>query len=211
MVAANPRLLAAVGAGIQHDLTDGFLAAAAQYLGVAVTAFAVASVLRAHGEEAGGRTEVVLAAAVDRRRYLGEGLAVTVAASAGLLLVAGLSTGVAAAAVLGDGGLVPAEAGAQLVRLPAVLVLAGVAVALLGVAPRLAALAWLPLTWAVLVVAFGPLLRLPEWAQRLSPFAWLPRVPDEPVDWLPLTLLTLVAGALVAVGSAGFRRRDVPA
>jgi ABC-2 type transport system permease protein len=210
MVSANPRLLEAVGAGSNNDLTDGFFAAAAQYLGLGVAAFAVASVLRAHTEEATGRTEVVLATAVDRRRYLGAGLAVTVAASALLLLVAGLGTGLAAAAVIGDGGLVASEAGTQLVRLPAVLVFAGLAVALLGVAPRAASLVWLPVTWAVIVTFFGPLLRLPDWALKLSPFGWLPRVPDEPVDWVPLTVLTVVAAGLVVVGLAGFRRRDVP-
>jgi ABC-2 type transport system permease protein len=211
MVAGNPRLLEAVGAGANNDLTDGFFAAAATYLGVGVAAFAVASVLRAHAEEAGGRTEVVLATAVDRRRYLGAGLTVTVAASALLLLLAGLGTGLAAAAVIGDGGLVVAEVGTQLVRLPAVLVPAGVAVALLGVAPRLAALSWAPVTWAAVVASFGPLLNLPDWAMKLSPFGWVPRVPDEPVDWVPLTLLTVVAGALIVVGVIGFRRRDVPA
>lgn len=211
MVASNPRLVQAVGAGTNHDLTKGFFAAAAQYLGVAVAAFAVASALRAHAEETSGRTEVVLATAVDRRRYLGAGLAVTVVASAGLLLLAGLGTGLAAATVIGDGGLVTSEAGTQLARLPAVLVLAGLAVALLGLAPRLVPLAWLAVTWAVVVAAFGPLLDLPDWALKLSPFGWLPRMPDEPVDWVAFIALTAVAAALIIVGLAGFRRRDVPA
>ena len=87
MVAGNPQLARAVGADENHDITAGFFAAAATYLGVAVAAFAVASVLRAHAEEAAGRTEVVLATAVDRRRYLGGALAVAVGASAVLLLV----------------------------------------------------------------------------------------------------------------------------
>jgi ABC-2 type transport system permease protein len=139
MVSANPRLLEAVGAGSNNDLTDGFFAAAAQYLGLGVAAFAVASVLRGHGEEGAGRTEVVLA---------------------------------------------------QLVRLPAVLVFAGLAVAVLGAAPRAASLVWLPVTCAVIVTFLGPLLRLP--------------------DWVPLTVLTVVAAGLVVVGLAGFRRRDVP-
>lgn len=211
MVASNPRLHAAVGVGVNSDLTKGFFAAAAQYLAVGVAAFAVASVLRAYAEETSGHTEVVLATAVDRRRYLGGGLAVSGLASTLLLVLAGLGTGLAAAAVTGDTGLAVAQVGAQLVRLPAVLLLAGVAVALLGVAPRLVALAWLPVTWAVLVAAFGPLLSLPGWAQKLSPFAWLPRVPDEPVDWVPIVLVAAVAAVLGALGLTGFRRRDVPA
>jgi ABC-2 type transport system permease protein len=210
MVEGNAQLARAVGADRNHDITAGFFAAAATYLGVAVAAFAVASILRTRAEEAAGRTEVVLAAAVDRRRYLGGGLAVAVGGSIVLLVLGGLGTGIAAAASTGDGGLVASEVATQLARLPAVLVLAGLAAALLGLAPRLAALAWLPVTWAVVVASFGPLLRLPDWAERLSPFGWLPRMPDEPVDWAVLLALTAAAAVLAAAGLAGFRRRDVP-
>lgn len=211
MVAGNARLAAALGADGLHDVTAGFFVVAAQYLGVAAAAFAVASLLRTRAEEGAGRTEIVLAAAVDRRRYLGGGLVVTVAASVALLVVAGLGTGVAAAAATGDGGLIGSELGAQLVRLPAVLLLSGLTVTLLGLAPRLGPLAWLPLTWAVIVASFGPLLDLPMWARDLSPFAWIPQVPDRPVDWPPLAVLTLIAAGLAALGLVGYRRRDVPA
>jgi ABC-2 type transport system permease protein len=211
MVEGNAQLARAVGADANHDITAGFFAAAATYLGVAAAAFAVASVLRAHAEETAGRAEVVLAAAVDRRRYLGGALAVAVGASVVLLLVGGLGTGIAAAASTGDGGLVASEVATQLARLPAVLVFAGLAVALLGLAPRLASLAWVLVTWAVVVASFGPLLRLPDWTEKLSPFGWLPRMPDEPVDWAVLLALTVVAAVLAAAGLIGFCRRDVPA
>ena len=72
-----------------------------------------------------------------------------------LLVAAGLGTGVAAAAVRGDAGLVAAQLGAQLVHLPAVLVLAGVAALLVGLVPRRAALAWPAVTWTLLLGLFG--------------------------------------------------------
>jgi ABC-2 type transport system permease protein len=211
MVAGNAQLARIIGASGNHDLTDGFFAAISQELGLAVAAFAVASVLRLHAEEAAGRTEVVLATAVDRRRYLGAGLAVATAACTGLLLLAGLVTGVVAAATSGDAGRVGSQLGAQLAQLPAVLLCAGIAAALLGLAPRAAGLAWLVVTWSVVSVFFGALLGLPHWALRLSPFGWLSRVPDEPADWAALIGLTVVAAVLVGLGLVGFRRRDVPA
>jgi ABC-2 type transport system permease protein len=211
MVAGNPQLAAAVGATDDADVTAGFFAAASHYLGIAVAAFAVASVLRGQAEEASGRTEVLLATAVHRRRYLGAVLGVTLVASALLLLVGGLGTGLAAAAVSGDTGLVASEVGVQLVHLPAVLVCTGIAVALLGLAPRSAAVAWTVVAWAAVVSFFGPLLHLPSWAQKLSPFAWLPRVPDVPLDVVPLAVLTLLGAGLIALALATFRRRDVPA
>jgi ABC-2 type transport system permease protein len=93
----------------------------------------------------------------------------------------------------------------------ALLVTAGVTAALVALAPRLSALAWVVLTWAVLVGLFGALLGLPEWMQQLSPFGWTPAVPAEPFDVVPVGGLTLATAALATLTLAAFRRRDVPA
>jgi ABC-2 type transport system permease protein len=100
---------------------------------------------------------------------------------------------------------------AALVQLPAVLVVVGLAAALIGLAPRLASLSWLVVVWALLAGIFGPLLNLPDWAVKLSPFGWVPRVPAEDVAVLPLVGLLVLAVALVTVGLVAFRQRDVPA
>jgi ABC-2 type transport system permease protein len=210
MLAGNARLAAAfatTGAG----LADSFTAASATYYGLCTAGFAVASVLRLRGEETSGRTELLLAGALDRRRLLGTGVAVTSAAAVLLLVAAGLGGGLAAAAVTGDTGAVGTQLGAALVQLPAVLVVAAVAAALVGLAPRLSALAWLLVCWALLAGLFGPLLGLPDRVLRLSPFGWVPAVPAEDVAVAPLAGLTVVAAALLVVALAGFRRRDVPA
>jgi ABC-2 type transport system permease protein len=97
------------------------------------------------------------------------------------------------------------------VFLPAVLVVAAIAAALVGLAPRLASLAWLVVVWSLIAGLFGPLLDLPDWALKLSPLGWVSKVPAEDVDVLTLTGLLVVAVALTAAALAGFRRRDVPA
>jgi ABC-2 type transport system permease protein len=209
MVADIPALADAVGA--QGDLTDGFAAAASMYFGLCASAFAVASVLRLRGEETAGRTELMLGTALDRRRYLGAGLTVTAVAAALLLVVAGLADGLATAAALGDAGRIGPQLLAALVFLPAVLVVSGVAAALVGLAPRFAPLAWLVVVWSLITGLFGPLLDLPEWALRLSPLGWVTKVPAADVDVVALTGLLVVAVGLVAAALAGFRRRDVPA
>jgi ABC-2 type transport system permease protein len=90
-----------------------------------------------------------------------------------------------------------------------VLVLSGVARALYGVLPRAAALAWLGLALAVVVLLFGELLRLPRWLQDLSPFEHLALVPAEPFRWLPFVVLLVVAAVLSTVGLLGLTRRDL--
>jgi ABC-2 type transport system permease protein len=209
MVADNPNLARVVGT--TGNLTDSFAAAASLYFGLLAASYAVASVLRLRGEESAGRAELLLSTALDRRRLLGATLAVTAGAATLLLVVGGLADGLAAAAALGDAGRIGPQLGAALVQLPAVLIVIGLAAALVGLAPRIAPLAWLVVVWALLVGIFGRLLDLPDWAAKLSPFGWLPRVPAEDVDVVPLVGLIVVAVALLTVGLVGFRRRDVPA
>ncbi|GEL20238.1 ABC transporter permease [Pseudonocardia asaccharolytica] len=208
-VAGNPQLSAFLAAGASRDLTDAFLAAMLTYIALGSAAFAVTSVLRLRAEETAGRVEPLLAASLGRARWLGGGLLVTLAGSTLLLLAGGLATGIAAAVTLGDGGLVAVMTGAGLAYLPAVLVVGGVAAALVGLVPRLSALAWVVLGYALLAGMFGALLDLPTWAMRLSPLDWVPALPGESLDVAPLGGLTVLAAALVAAGLAGIRRRDL--
>ena len=210
MLASNPVLASAFergGAGV----TDSFAAATAQYLALVVGGFAVASVLRVRAEETAGRTEAMLATALDRRRLLGAAVVVAAAGALLLLLVTGLGQGLAAAQASGAPAAIGRNLAAVLVHFPAVLVVLAVPALLVGIAPRLAPLAWLVVVWSLLSGMFGALLHLPRWALDLSPFGWDPAVPAVRLDVVPLVVLTLVAAALVAVGLAGFRRRDVPA
>ena len=210
LLAENERVgdaVARIGGG--GSLLDAFAATVGLYLSLLVAAFAVSSTLRVHAEEVAGRTALVLAGAVDRRRLLAGSLAVTIGAAVLVTVGAGLGAGLAAAAVTGDAGLLGRLLAAVLAPLPAVLVVTGVAAVLVAVLPRWSVLAWAVLAWVVLIGLFGPLLRLPEWVVRLSPFGWVPAVPAEPVDPVPLAVLTLLAAALLWLALAGFRRRDL--
>ena len=90
-----------------------------------------------------------------------------------------------------------------------VLTLSGLAWLLVGVAPRAAILAWLPLAHSVVVMLFGAVLRLPQWVQDLSPFEHLPLVPAQEFEWRPFTVVLLVAAGLVVAAQVAFRRRDL--
>jgi ABC-2 type transport system permease protein len=98
---------------------------------------------------------------------------------------------------------------AHLAYAPAVLVLLGVAALLAGVAPRAVGLTWAVFTYSAFVGFFGPLMGPPQWVYNLSPYEHVARVPLEDLSWPPLLALTALAAGLVAVGLAGFRRRDL--
>jgi len=84
-----------------------------------------------------------------------------------------------------------------------------VAVLLHGLLPRAATAAW-GVAGAVLLIGWvGPALDVPQVVLDVSPFGHLPKLPGGEMSWGPVLALLGVAAALVAVGLAGLRRRDL--
>ena len=83
-------------------------------------------------------------------------------------------------------------------------------VALVGLAPRFAAVAWGALGLCVILGLVGAALQLDQWVMNLSPFTHLPKVPGGALTATPLAVLLAVALALGGAGLAGLRRREIP-
>jgi ABC-2 type transport system permease protein len=100
--------------------------------------------------------------------------------------------------------------GGAVVQLPAVWVLAAIAVALFGLVPRYA-----PMTWGALAVCLGfPLvgaaMQLSQWLLDISPFTHIPKAPGAAVSATPLVWLVGIAVALAAARLIGLQQRDIP-
>ncbi|NEK59661.1 ABC transporter permease [Geodermatophilus sabuli] len=192
------------------SLVDAYLATTLAINALLAGAYAVSSVLRARGEEAAGRAEPVLSTATSRTAWLGSHATMALLGSAVLVVLSGAATGAVRAAATGDVGQLPRLTGAALAHLPAVWVLAGVALALSGLLPRAAAaVAWAAVAYVVVTTVFAESLDWPGWVDDLSPLAWTPTVPIETLRIAPLATLAVVAAALVTLALAGFRRRDL--
>ncbi|WP_326741996.1 MULTISPECIES: ABC transporter permease [unclassified Streptomyces] len=190
--------------GGQAGLTDAFLAAMVSVLGMVAALYIVASVLRLHGEETGGRAEPVLAGGVGRIGWAAGHLVIAFGGAALLMTVGGLGLAV------GYGHELPAVLGASLVQLPAIWLLGGVTVLLYGAFPKAAVASWgvagicLALGW------LGPAVNMPQAVMDASPFTHLPKLPGGTgMEWGPVLALTAVAVVLVGAGAVALRRRDV--
>ena len=191
------------------DVVDSFLATILLMLALTACGFALQSALRLRAEEIAGRAELILPTGVSRRAWLGANAAVTALGTVAVLSSAGLGTGVSHALQTADAVQVPRLVLAGLVHAPAVLLLAGIGLLLFGVAPRATALVWAPLALAVVVGVFGELLRLPSWVAALSPFDHVPPVPARGGLTPAIAILAVLGAGTVAVGLAGYERRDV--
>lgn len=209
MLVDNPQLADYLARLTGASITDAYLGAAATMLAVLACGWAVSSMLAAHAEEVAGRAELMLSTPLERWRWLGAHLVVAAGGSVVVLVAAGVGLGAGAAVVIGDVSLVANEVVALLTRLPAVWVVASAtALAVAGI-PRQALLAWVLVVVVAVVGFLGDALDLPGWARGLSPFHHLNEVPAEPVSWLALVVVTMVALAFSAVAIGLVRRRDI--
>jgi len=196
------------GAG---SLVDSYLSATAGLLGLAIAAYAVQVLNRMRSEEAMGGLESLLATAVSRFQWLGSQLASATVGAVALTLLAGLSTGLGYGLASGDLGSALLDlTNAALVRLPAVLVLAGVAVAAFGMLPRLAvALPWTVFAICLLISQVGAALELPQSVMDISPFTHVPQMPSVGFSAGAVLVLLVIAAVLMAGGAVLFRRRNL--
>jgi ABC-2 type transport system permease protein len=197
--------------GGREGLVDAYLVSIMAILGLIAAAYGVQATLRLRTEETAGRAEPVLATAVGRLQWAGSHLAFAVVGPAVVLLISGLFAGLTYGASIGDvGGQLPRAIGAAAVQLPAVWVLAAIAVAFVGLLPRLAAVSWGVLVLCLLIGLVGTAIQLNHWLLDLSPFTHIPHLPGGDVAALPMISLLIIAVALGAAGLLGLRRRDIP-
>ena len=210
LVADNPQMAEIFEAlGGSGALTEAFFSAAMGIVALIVSVFVVDTVLTLRTEEDEGRAEPVLATAVPRTRWAGSHVLFAVVGPVFLMAVAGAAAGLTYGIIAGDvAGQVGSLVLAALLYVPAIWVMAGVAMALYGLVPHLTALSWGTLVGFLLLGQLGPILQLPDWAMNLSPFTHVP-TPPAPVTAIPLVALALVAAGLGAGGLVGFRARDL--
>lgn len=209
MAKDNPQFAEVFAQMGKGSLTDSYLATSLAMLGLMAGGFGIAAMLAPSNEERSGRLELILSRRVGRFRWIASHLAIAALGTVALMVASGLGVGVAYARVAGDASQIGRLVRAALVTVPAAFVFIGIVVVVFGFLPKAIMLAWVPLAITSIVVFFGELLELPNWALHLSPFEFLPAVPAEPLQLWPLIWLSVVGLVGVAVGLWGFSRRGI--
>ena len=127
-----------------------------------------------------GLGEAVLAGAVSRWRWLLTAVAAALLGSTVLMFFAGLGNGLGAGLTLGEPQTIWRLTLAGLAFVPAMAVLAGIAA--LAVALRRPWIGWLAVTFVVISLYLGALLRLPRWLIDVSPIGRTTAPTDFPAD-----------------------------
>lgn len=207
LVAETPEI--ATWLGGSGALLDSFGGLIAAYLAAGVTALAVHLVLRLREEESAGRIEHQIAMGAGRIGVMGGWLAVSAVGVTLALLASAVGLGIGTVSALDDRAWLWRLIGATMGYLPAVLAVMGLAVALVGWAPRAAKAAWILVGWIAVVVFFEDLLGIPDAVADISPVALTPTAPAEDASVMVLICLTAAAAVLSGIGLWGMRRRDL--
>jgi ABC-2 type transport system permease protein len=165
--------------------------------------------LKLRGEEKDGRIEHVLARAVSRTGYLAGYVTIGLILSIVSPLAAAVGLYASASAVMEQPIELTFFAGAALVYLPALWVMLGLAVLLVGLLPKAAAVCWAFLGYSIFSLFFGRVLDMPEWMVKITPFGYIPVRPVDDINWLTMFALTALAAGLTAVGFVSYRKRDM--
>jgi ABC-2 type transport system permease protein len=184
--------------------TDGVYTTMTQFLAAAATAYVVGAVLRVYSDEESGLGEAVLAGAVSRWRWLLTAVASALVGATVLMFFAGLGNGLGAGITLGEPQTIARLTLAGLAFVPAMAVVAGVAA--FAVALRRSWIGWLAVTFVVVSLYLGALLRLPRWLIDLSPVGRTTAPANYSV--VTLTVMVAIAAALTLVSGWIYRSRD---
>jgi ABC-2 type transport system permease protein len=195
-----------LGAG---DPAAAYLAYCDTVVGIVVCAYAVLSVLASRRCERDGLTDLVLTTGVRRWVPLAAQTLVTAAGCATILVATGaLSALITPTFIEGDD--VGTRAFAYAVgQWPATVATAGYVALLIGISPRLAGLAWLPLGASALLALLGNLLDIPQRVQDLGFFRHVPDIAGPDPRFAALLILTGLGLALSLIGFAATTRRDI--
>lgn len=210
-VASDPsfvEILATMGMRVS-DLSLGYVGMVAVISGVALSIHAATRIGAARTEESSTRLDNIAARAVPRRRWLAGHLLLTFGSVVLLACVSGFATWAGAATMGSDLSLGDAMS-AVLNTVPAALVFGGLAVLVLGLAPRgTAVVAATAAVVAYVLQIVGPALDWPDVVVGASPFWHLAAVPVDAFEPTTALVLVVIAVASTVVGALAFERRDL--
>lgn len=192
-------------------LMNAFLALETWFMAIAVSAYGVSVMNRAHTEERSGHTEMVLAGGVSRTRLVLSTIGLAMVSTAVLMAVFGAAAGLAFGIAEHDvPGKLASLTAAGLGQLPAVWAIVGLTALAFGIKGSWAPLGWILLGASVVLGQLGQLLGLPQWLVKSSPFAHTQRMPVQRFEFDAGVIGLLVVSAVsVAAAWWCYRRRDL--
>lgn len=214
LLKANPAMAKLLGTAGQMAAGDQLILAFAHTLtivfAVVATIPAILILLRLNADEEKGHLELLHARGVSRIAIWGSYvitavLAATISLFCGILGMAGAGLAMLTHTNLTIGRFLRAF----VAYWPAVLLVLAIVAIIVALLPRLQAISWVLPIYGIFAMYLGGLFNLPSWAQKLTPYGWVNKVPASALNWGTTSVL-FIAAVVVAGGAAWwYRQRDL--
>lgn len=203
-VESNEMMKTVIGAGAADTILDNYVAFIFVIMSMVVSVPVIMTSIRINNEERRGRLEQVYGRAVRRAELYGSFILLTIIESVFFELLLAVGLGAASGGRLAYGELIAAGFS----YLPAIWVMAGLAILLTGVLPKLTSLVWAAFGYTFIILYMGRVMDSPEWVTKTTPFGNIPQLPVQEFTIVPLAVLTLIAAVLAFIGVRCYKSRD---
>ncbi|WP_280769180.1 ABC transporter permease [Salipaludibacillus daqingensis] len=191
------------------SIVDQFIPMLIIVMSLASTIPALMAINKLRGEEKKGRLEQLLGRSVSRTQLMGAYLMIAVFNGLVMLSLSAIGLWSSGNTVMEEGLSFGMVYGATMAYFPAMLVMIGISVVLIGFLPRMTNFNWIYVLYSFLVLYLGGLFQFDDWVGKLSPFGHIANAPIETVTFMPLFVLTILAVGLMIIGFIGFNKRDI--
>lgn len=200
-----------IGANPDYPVSTMFAAMVNYILSLLACVPVLMAVLKVRSEEKKGRMDFVLSRPVCRLKYACSFVVIAVISSVLCQIASALGLYAAGMAVLKEPIKLSFLLKADLVYLPALWVMIGLAVLLIGAVPRFTNAVWVYFGASFYLTFLNRILDLPDWLVKVTPFGYIPQLPTDEIEYPVLAILTALAVVLMAVGAVFYKRRDIEA
>jgi len=218
MVGLPPEVIEALSDEQMEEIAEEYADMITEYFGVFITGMmtlislipVLLVVLRLRSEERDGRVEHVISRAVSRGKYFCGYITIAYVLSVFTQLFTAVGLYAVAATAEKNPFTIDGLIIAYMSYLPAIWVMLGFAVLLIGIFPKATGVLWGYYGFVCFVMFLGSMPDLlPKWLTSLSPMKHIPQIPLEEMNWVPIIILTIIALALTTIGFFGYKQRDM--
>lgn len=191
---------------------DAFVGIIVYIISLAVALYAITAVLKSHKEEVESRGEIILAKPVSRLQWINSHMLIAFLASAVLMAVMGVGSGLIYGLTSGDFGTTFIRIFTMSTsKIPAIWIMTGITAFIYGFLPKavtsLSFAAWTFFA-AIELMWEGGII---DWSvMKLSPFSYAHyTIPVSELSMIPFMGLIFLSAILTGIGLLGLRNRDI--
>lgn len=169
----------------------------------------VMSILKLKREENKNRTELLFSRAVSRTNFMGSYFVLAILISILMQTLIALGLWSVGATVMEETINFITTFASAYVYLPAMWVLIGLTLLIIGWIPKFSGLIWLYVVYCLIVLYLGGVFNFPDWLNGVSVFNHVPQIPVDKVNYTLVSVMLLGGVVVSLIGFIGYNKRDI--